>query len=200
MGNGHRTKYLIQVTDNELYNLRNSNPMKKSFPLFLILIFCVSCSVLQNPEKIDNSIPIIANQTDIINGVYFNHPYVYTYDYKTFSDILGINDHNVDSIGIALLDAKHLEVTSYKPMGISTEIIKGKLKNGTFQIKNKNFFFGIPFLFFFNSEDKIRISVGVLDEIIVQHYHYGYSALFGYESEEEITDYYHYSKTLEVIP
>lgn len=174
--------------------------MKKIVILLGLAALCFSCSILKNPENIHNSIPIYENQTDIMDGVYFNRPYKNSYDYKTFLEIVNLNGKNVDSIGLSLLDSKHLEVTRYKPLGVEKNIVKGKLKKGTFQIKNKNFFFGIPYLFFFDTEEKTRISVGVLDEIIVQHYQYNYSQFFGNTSEEVHTDYYHYSKTLEVIP
>ncbi|HET8838554.1 MAG TPA: hypothetical protein VFM82_06110 [Flavobacteriaceae bacterium] len=171
---------------------------------FLLLCSCIvplaSCSVLESPEKIANSIPIYENQTEIMDGVYFNRPYKTNFDYKTFLEIVNLNSQNVDSIGLALVGPKKLEVISYKPFNTEKHIVKGKLKRGTFQIESKNFFFGIPYLFFFNSEEKVRISVGVLDEIIVQHYHYKYSQLFGHTSEETTTDYYYFSKTLEVIP
>ncbi len=135
-----------------------------------------------------------------MDGVYFNHPYKTNFDYKTFLEIVNLKEQNVDSIKLALLGPKQLEVISYKPFGPERYIVKGKLKKGTFQIKSKNFFFGIPYLFFFNSKEKIRISVGNLDEIIVQHYHYKNSQLFGNTSEKTTTDYYYYSKTLDVIP
>lgn len=174
--------------------------MKKLLLLFICLSIFASCSVIQGPEKIENSIPIYENQPEILDGVYYNRPYKTNWDYKTFLEIINLNNQNVDSIKLALLGPKKLEVISYKPFGTEKHIIKGKLKKGTFQIKNKNFFFGIPYILFFNAEEKVRISVGVLDEIIVQHYHYKYSQLFGNTSEETTTDYYYYSKTLEVIP
>ena len=174
--------------------------MKKSILATGCFILLVSCSVVQFPEKINGSIPIYENQTEIMNGVYFNRPYKTNFGYKTFLEIVDLNAQNVDSIGLALLGPKKLKVTCYKPFEAETHIVKGKLKKGTFQIDDKNFFFGIPYLLFFNSKERTRISVGVLDEIIVQHFRYKNSQLFGNNYEETTTDYYYYSKTLDVIP
>ena len=166
----------------------------------LCAIFCVSCSTLYNPEKIADTIPVYENQPETINGVYFNHPYSYTYDHKTLLDFFKINNHNVDSIRLSLLGQKKLQVISYKALGNDTSFVKGQLKKGYFRIKSKQFFFGVPYLFFFDSEEKIRIGAGVLDEIIVQHYRYENSQLFGNNYEESTTDYYRYSKIMHVVP
>jgi hypothetical protein len=178
--------------------------MQKHIPkLFLLLIspvFIFSCSSLAYPEKVGNSIPIYENQPEVLDGVYFNEPYSYTYNYKTFLDFLEIEDHNVDSVQVSLVSPERLKVVSYKALQTKTDVVEGKIVNGAFQIKKKKKWFGIPWLIFANSKETIRLSAGVLDEIIVQHYQYGESHFFGKVSKTEITDYYHYSKTLEVIP
>lgn len=174
--------------------------MKKLLILITGAVFCVSCSTLYNPDPIPNTIHIYENQPEIIEGTYFNNPYSYTYDHKTLLDFFKISNHNVDSIQLSLLGPKKLKVITYKALDSDTTFVKGKLKKGYFQIKNKHFFFGIPYLLFFNSKEKIRIGVGVLDEIVVQRYQYEISHFFGHVSEESTTDYYQYSKTLEVIP
>lgn len=164
-----------------------------------ILLFA-ACSTLHNPEKIANSIHLYDHQTEILTGTYFNRPYAYNYNYKTLLEILKINEHNVDSIQLELLGPERLQVTTYKPLINEINYVEGKVVGGTFQIKNERHWLGVPFLFFSNSEDKIRLSVGVLDELIVQHFHYSTSWIFGIKNEKIYTDYYRYSKTLDVIP
>lgn len=174
--------------------------MKKIFTLIICCFLCLSCSSLHGPGEIVGSIPIYENQPGIINGTYFNEPYSYTYDYKTFLDFLEIEDHNVDSVRIALVSPERMKVVSYKALDTKTDFVEGKLVNGTFQIKKKKGWFGIPYLLFANSKETVRISVGKLDEIILQRYHYKTFHFFGSTSEEETTDYYKYSKTQDVIP
>lgn len=174
--------------------------MKQFFTLIVGCVLCCSCSSLHGPGEIADSIPIYENQPEIINGVYFNEPYSYTYNYKTFLDFLEIEDHNVDSVQVSLINPERMKVVSYKALDTKTNFVEGKLVKGTFQIKKEKGWFGIPYLLFTNSKETLRISVGTLDEIILQHYHYKITQLFGTTTEEETTDYYRYSKTLDVIP
>lgn len=174
--------------------------MRKNTLLLIGILSLYGCSSLNQPAKVADSIPLYENQPEVLNGVYFNQPYSYTYDYKTLLDFFEINNHNVDSVQLALVGPERLKVTSYKALGTETNFIEGKVVNGTFEIEKNTFWFGVPFLLFVNSKENIRICAGVMDELIIQHYQYKTGHFFGSTSDEEFTNFYHYSKTLDVIP
>lgn len=176
---------------------RWTNPinLKKLTLLAVIAVLCSSCGSTAPEPDIKYTIHVYKDEIQNFQGVYFNEPYEYSYDYKTFLEFLDLGEHNVDSIRIALLDTTRLKIVRYRPLNTETNIIKGTLVNGVFQLKNEKHWFGIPLLLYSRRSEQILIYLGLLDEIIVQHSKSSTGHFFGKVDSESFTDYYHYSKT-----
>lgn len=169
--------------------------MKKFILIAVIAVLCYACGSTSKKSDLKYAIHVFKDEIQNFQGVYFNEPYKYSYNYKTFLEFLDLGEHNIDSIRIALLDTTRLKIVSYRPLKTETNIIEGTLVNGVFELKNEKHWFGIPLLLYTKSNEQILIHLGLLDEIIVQHSKSSTGHFFGKIDRESFTDYYHYSKT-----
>lgn len=169
----------------------------KHFYLVILLGFSLcSCSTVRSPEAIENSIALYEKNPERLQGIYFNDARQDSHDAVKLLDILEINGHNIKKVELRLLSPTKLQVICHRILSQDVHYVKGKITDGTFQIKHKTGWFGIPFIFFINSESSVRLSVGKTDELIVQYYHYSILKSFGYKDEDQKNYYYYFDETL----
>jgi hypothetical protein len=106
-----------------------------------------------------------------MDGTYFIDPYQTNGDYKLLTDIFNLDEaKNSDKVDLKFLDNENLQISYTDGLVKYTKIIKGKMKNGAFRYKYRNFPFGIPLLFFSYQFKVHHIALGNDDNIIITEY------------------------------
>ena len=140
--------------------------MKKIF--FLILIcFLTSCATLKPDKFVDGQIEMTKENLSLLNGKYSREPMYQTEKWKGglfwnfYTRGYNVGAHSLCAVDLKVIDEKRLHVTLMKNDSIiRAKVLKGKVKNGYFEMNRRILF--IPAIFI-NVFRTTKFRIGLLE-------------------------------------
>jgi hypothetical protein len=136
--------------------------MKSILFLLAISIFG-SCASFKSDKFVDGQIELNKENLKLINGKYTRNPINWDGDlfWNFYTRGYNVGTQSSCSVDLRLIDQKHLTVTLMQNDSIiKSKVLKGKLKNGYFEMKRRVF---IAPAIFFNIFRTIKFRFGILE-------------------------------------
>ena len=138
--------------------------MKIIYFLLLISIF-TSCASLKSDKFVDGQIELTKQNLTLINGKYTRNPVNQSENWKGdlfwnfYTRGYNVGADSLCAVELKVIDERHLNVTIMKNDSIiKSKVLKGKIKNGYFEMKRRVFFIPTIYLNVFRTT-KFRIGL-----------------------------------------
>jgi len=133
---------------------------------FLLLIsILTSCATLKPDKYVDGQIELTKENLNLLNGKYSRNPVNQSEKWKGdlfwnfYTRGYNVGADSLCAIKLKVIDEKHLDVTIMKNDSIiKSKVLKGKIKNGYFEMKRRVFFIPTIYLNVFRTT-KFRIGL-----------------------------------------
>jgi hypothetical protein len=146
-----------------------SNLIKTMKSIFFLLIISVltSCATLKSDKLVDKQIELTKENLILLNGRYSRKPVNQSEKWKGdlffnfYTRGYNVGADSLCAVKLKVIDEKHLSVTIMKNDSIiKSRVLKGKIKNGYFEMNRRVFF--IPALYL-NVFRTTKFRIGFLD-------------------------------------
>ncbi len=134
--------------------------------MLLISIF-TSCASLKSDKFVDGQIELTKQNLTLINGKYARNPVNQSENWKGdlfwnfYTRGYNVGADSLCAVELKVIDEKHLDVTLMKNDSIiKSKVLKGKIKNGYFEMKRRVFF--VPALYL-NVFRTTKFRIGLLE-------------------------------------
>ncbi len=137
----------------------------KHLYFFLAIFTLTSCATLKSDKLVDGQVELTKENLNLLNGKYSRNPVNQSEKWKGdlfwnfFTRGYNVGADSLCSVKIRVVDERNLDVTLLKNDSIiKSKVIKGKLKNGYFEMKRRIFFIPAIYLNIFRTT-KFRIGL-----------------------------------------
>jgi len=137
----------------------------KPLNFLLLITILTSCATLKSDKYVDGQIELTKENLNLLNGKYSRNPVNQSEKWKGdlfwnfYTRGYNVGADSLCAIKLKVIDEKHLDVTIMKNDSIiKSKVLKGKIKNGYFEMKRRVFFIPTIYLNVFRTT-KFRIGL-----------------------------------------
>ena len=143
----------------------NLKKIVKSLYFLLIISIFTSCASLKSDKFVDGQIELTKQNLNLINGIYTRNPINQSEKWKGdlfwnfYTRGYNVGADSLCAVELKVVDERRLNVTIMKNDSIiKSKVLKGKIKNGYFEMKRRVFFVPTIYLNVFRTT-KFRIGL-----------------------------------------